>query len=118
TLDHIIAYLRSVKVRNPVQISVDPTKKYHGDASAGKLKYTQFCGSCHGPRGEGYLAGGSGPGIGLAGFLQVASDDYIYQTVKHGRVGTPMRSFIGARGLANLSPSDVGDIITHLRSLN
>ena len=84
----------------------------------GHHKFALFCASCHGPGGEGYSAGGSGPGIGLAGFLDTASDDYIFQTVKYGRLGTAMKGFIGAEGLANLSEEDVGDIIAHLRHAN
>ena len=116
-LDHVIAFLRSLPVSNPVEIHVDPTKVYDGDPEAGKNKYAMYCASCHGPNGEGYSAGGSGPGIGLPGFLLLVSDDYIFQTVKHGRLGTPMRPFMGANGLANLTEDDVYDIIAHLRSL-
>ena len=116
-LTHVIAFLRSLPVSNPVEIAVDPTKVYTGDSAAGSHKYSLYCASCHGPNGEGYSAGGSGPGIGLPGFLLLVSDDYIFQTVKHGRVGTPMRPFIGAKGLANLGEDDVHDIIVYLRSL-
>lgn len=113
----IIAYLRSMEIANPVEITVDPAKTFHGDAQAGERKYAQFCASCHGANGEGYSAGGSGPGIGLPSFLDAVSDDYIFQTVKHGRIGTAMMPFMGAKGLANLSESDVHDIIAHLRDL-
>ena len=116
-LGHIIAFLRSLPVSNPVEINIDPTKVYDGDSGAGRNKYAMYCASCHGPNGEGYSAGGSGPGIGLPGFLLLVSDDYIFQTVKHGRLGTPMRPFMGANGLANLTENDVHDIIAHLRSL-
>lgn len=114
-INHIIAFLRSLKIANPVNIPVDRTKKIRGNASAGRNKYATYCAACHGVSGEGYSAGGSGPGIGLPGFLDLVSDDYIFQTVKHGRVGTPMLSFIGAKGVANLNESDVNDIIAHLR---
>jgi cbb3-type cytochrome c oxidase subunit III len=116
-VDGIIAYLRALPVTNPVEITVNPDKKYSGDADKGHVSYSVYCASCHGPEGKGYAAGGSGPGIGLGGFLAVASDDYIYQTLKHGRAGSPMRPFMGAAGLANLDESEVGDIITYLRSL-
>ena len=116
-LDHIIAFLRSLPISNPVEIHVDPTKVYDGNTEVGRDKYAMYCASCHGPNGEGYSAGGSGPGIGLPGFLLLVSDDYIFQTVKHGRLGTPMRPFMGANGLANLTEEDVHDIIVYLRSL-
>lgn len=117
-IDHIIAFLRSLPITNPVEISVDPDKTFAGDPITGKGKYALYCSSCHGPNGEGYSAGGSGPGIGLSSFLLLVSDDYIFQTVKHGRTGTPMRSFIGPKGIANLAETDIHDIIAHLRTLS
>ena len=103
--------------RHEVTVSVDPSLQYTGDAEAGKQNFANYCASCHGPNGEGYALGVPGPGIGLPGFLNVASDDYIFQTLKHGRVGTPMKSFLGARGLANLADQDAYDLIAHLRVL-
>jgi cytochrome c oxidase cbb3-type subunit 3 len=114
----IIDYLRSVPGGDEKSIKLDPAKTYAGDTSAGHTKFATYCAACHGPEGTGYAAGGSGPAIGLGGFLSLASDDYIFQTVKHGRVGTAMRPFIGPTGIANLSTSDVSDIISYLRTLN
>ena len=114
-IDDLIAYLRSLPVANPVKMKVDHSLSFQGDSKKGLLKYNSYCASCHGPRGEGYAVGVPGPGIGLAGFLSTVSDDYILQTIRHGRVGTPMRSFIGAKGVANLSTEDAHDIIAHLR---
>ena len=114
----IIAYLRALPVKNPISVDLDPDKVVQGDVIAGGEKFEIFCATCHGEKGEGYASGGPGPGIGLAGFLNTASDDYILQTVKLGRTGTSMRSFIGAEGVANLEEQDVNDIIVFLRSLN
>ena len=115
-VNDIIAYLREETDTSKV-INVDATKQFRGDAVAGSDKFARFCSSCHGQNGEGYTANMPGPGIGLASFLDVASDDYIYQTLKRGRIGTPMRPFLGANGLANLSNDDASDIISHLRTL-
>ncbi len=115
-MSDIIAWLRSLPVANPLVVVVDESVRFAGDAVAGGGKFARYCAACHGPRGEGYLAGVPGPGIGLAGFLNEACDDYIFQTVRHGRMGTPMKSFLGARGLANLNVADVHDIIAWLRS--
>ena len=117
TVNDIIAYLRAVPTQVKVGYTVDPAKKHPGDAAEGAAKYMSYCSYCHGANGEGYVAGLPGTSIGLAGFLNVTSDDYIYQTVKHGRIGTPMKPFIGALGVANLNDKDVGDIIAHLRTL-
>jgi cytochrome c oxidase cbb3-type subunit 3 len=116
-LADIIAFLRALPIANSVAITVDPSRSYHGDAAAGREGYATYCASCHGARGEGYSAGGSGPGIGLPGFLNVASEDFIFQTLKHGRLGTPMRAFIGADGLANLTEQEAADIIAALPTL-
>jgi cytochrome c oxidase cbb3-type subunit 3 len=115
TVSEIISYLRALDVPNPISVTVDHDWKASGDAARGGEHFAIFCADCHGPRGEGYAAGGSGPGIGTPGFLDVASDGYILATLQHGRVGTPMRPFIGPTGLANLTDEEVGDIIVWLR---
>ena len=116
-IEAIIAYLREMPPAPDQKLTkADPSKAYHGDADAGKGLYAVYCAACHGINGTGYAEGGSGPGIGNPGFLAVASDDYILQTLKHGRRGTPMRSFMGPGGIANLSEPEVGHIIAYLRS--
>ncbi len=119
-LNDVIAYLRSIGDDRAPKVDTDPSADLAslGESAAGRAKFAVYCAACHGPEGKGYAAGGSGPGIGLAGFLSVASDDYIFQTLKHGRAGTAMRPFLGARGLANLSDQDAFDIIAYLRSLS
>ena len=119
-VDDIIAYLRAMPGGSRPPIEVDDSKDYasQGDPKHGLQTYTAYCASCHGEGGKGYLAGGPGTAIGLSGFLSTASDDYIFQTLKQGRIGTPMRSFIGAKGLANLSEQEAYDIIAYLRNLN
>ena len=115
-LDSIIEYLRSLPTNGLVNLEADHEMQVTGDPSLGRQNFATFCAPCHGPRGEGYALGGSGPAIGLPSFLAAASDDYIYKTVKHGRTGTPMRPFIGPQGLAQLQDQDVFDIIAFLRS--
>jgi len=115
-IDNLVAYLRvGEKGSLSTLTTADPKIKHPGDAVSGKPLYNTYCASCHGVNGTGYAEGGPGPGIGNAGFLAVASDDFIFQTIKHGRAGTAMRPFIGARGLAGLDESEVGDIIAYLR---
>ncbi len=113
----VITYLRSLPNPLPVTIKVDETLKFKGDVDKGKETFAIYCSSCHGEKGEGYASGGSGPGIGMKGFLDNASDDFIFQTVKHGRSGTSMRPFIGAKGLANLEEKDIHNVIVYLRSI-
>ncbi|HIG31008.1 MAG TPA: c-type cytochrome [Verrucomicrobiales bacterium] len=117
TVNDIIAYLRNASSSNAPTIELDPDRQFHGDSDAGKATFSNYCAACHGPNGEGYVIGVPGPAIGLEGFLGTASDDYIFQTLKLGRGGTPMRSFLGARGLANLEEKDLHDVIAYLRML-
>ncbi|WDE96247.1 c-type cytochrome [Lentisphaera profundi] len=117
-VDAIIAFLRSLPISNPKVIKVDNSLKFTGDIKKGADHYLKFCSSCHGTEGQGYSYGGPGPGIGLPSFLNQASDDFIFQTLKHGRSGTAMLSFIGATGLANLSEQDAKDIIVFLRNID
>ncbi len=116
-LTEIIAYLRSGEVKTKSPVALNPSFKASGDAKNGALVFQKNCQYCHGEKGEGYAAGSSGPGIGLSGFLSAASDDFIFQTVKHGRMGTSMRGFVGPTGLANLTEQDVQDVIVFLRGL-
>ena len=117
-VNHLIAYLRAVPMPNPIEIKVDDSLKIRGDAKAGATKFTTYCATCHGEQGKGYVTGVAGPAIGMAGFLNTSSDDYIFQTVKQGRAGTAMKPFMGPEGVANLNKEDVADIISYLRSLN
>ncbi len=116
-VEDILAYLRSAPGVEIKPIPVDPRRRFSGDKAAGEHKFAIYCASCHGANGEGYLIGVPGTSIGLAGFLDTASDDYIFQTLKHGRRGTPMKSFLGSEGLANLTEKDAHDIIAHIRTL-
>ena len=115
-IDSLIAYLRAVEEPGNMAEKTSYDLKHAGDAAEGKDLYAIYCASCHGQNATGYAEGGSGPAIGNAAFLAIASDDFIFQTVMHGRSGTAMRSFKGAGGLANLSELEVGSIIAYLRS--
>ena len=113
-LDSIFNYLRSIPVSLSQEVHVNPNIVFAGNVQEGEETFNVYCASCHGDKGVGYSAGGAGPGIGLAGFLDVASDDYIYQTLKIGRAGTSMRPFLGSTGLANLDDNDAHNIIVYL----
>lgn len=114
-IDDIVAYLRSQQTK--------PTRNYDrrwrapGNAGRGEKTYEAICSQCHGINGKGYLLGGSGTGIGLNGFLGLATDGYIKQVMLSGREGTPMRAFGGPQGLAQLSDQEMNDIIVYLRVL-
>lgn len=118
-VDDVVAYIRSWQneYANFKDYETDWTKKVSGNLSAGKTSFRTYCASCHGPNGGGYADGGSGPGIGLSGFLKVASDDYIKKTIEIGRAGTAMKPFGHGKGLANISEDEIKNIVVYLRSL-
>ena len=118
TVRAIVAYLRSHSTLPNRAEAVDAQVDAHGDPRLGKLWYDNICSTCHGVGGDGYLAGGTGTAIGLAGFLGKASDGFIRETIKYGRANTRMMAFQGPAGLADLSDREIDDIIVYLRSLN
>lgn len=114
-VNDIIAYLRSFQQQKNRKFN--RKWKATGNRKNGQQWYQSVCGQCHGMSGKGYLMGGSGTGIGLNGFLSVASDGYIKQVLISGREGTPMRAFGGPNGLAQLPDQAMNDIIVYLRYL-
>ncbi len=114
-IDEVIAYLRSFQKTKARQF--DRSWKARGNAARGKTTYQAVCSQCHGSNGKGYVLGGSGTGIGLNGFLSVASDGYIKQVLLTGREGSPMRPFGGPLGMAQISNQEMDNIIVYLRKL-
>jgi len=113
----ILAYLRSHSSLPNRATQVDAQPEAHGDPRLGKLWFDQICSTCHGPQGDGYLAGGSGTAIGKPGFLTKATDGYIRETIKFGRSNTRMLPFRGPEAMANLTDSEIDDIISYMRTL-
>ncbi len=114
----IVAYLRSHETLPNISTSVDAQPKSQGDPVAGQHSFDLICSTCHGVKGDGYLAGGSGTAIGKPGFLSKVSDGYLRETIKQGRSNTRMLPFQGPEGLANLSDQEIDNIISYMRTLN
>jgi len=113
----IVAYLRSHAKGPDRSKEVDAQPEAHGDPRLGEQWYNYICSTCHGMRGDGYEAGGTGTAIGSPGFLNKVSDGFIRETIKKGRSNTRMLPFQGSTGLANLSNQEIDDIIVYLRGL-
>lgn len=113
----VVAYLRSFEQLPNRSKSIDRQPKANGNRANGEELFRLICSTCHGPNGDGYLAGGSGSAIGKAGFLSKATDGFIRETIKYGRSNTRMLPFQGPEGLANLNDQEIDDIIVYLRSL-
>lgn len=108
-LDDVAAYLKSWQKSPDLKLSKASIK---GDVKGGKKTFDTTCASCHGVNG----AGDSAPALNNAAFLKAVSDDYIRQTLVHGRPGTPMRSFAGPLGLAALDDQELNDVVAYIRS--
>jgi len=113
----IVTYLRSHAELPNTAAEVDAQPAAQGDPRLGKLWFEQICSTCHGIKGDGYAAGGTGTAIGKVGFLSKVSDGFIRTTIKEGRSNTRMRGLHGPAGLANLSDREIDDIIAYMRSL-
>jgi len=113
----IVAFLRSHSQLPNRAAEIDNQPDAHGDPRLGKQWFRQICATCHGEKGNGYAAGGTGTAIGMPGFLDKVSDGFIRTTIKNGRSNTRMLGFQGAEGIANLSAQEIDDIIVYLRNI-
>lgn len=114
----IMVYLRSHEKLPNQAAKVDAQPEAHGDPRLGKTWFDDICATCHGEKGDGYVAGGTGTAIGKPGFLHKVSDGFIRTTIKNGRSNTRMLGFQGPEGLANLSNQEIDDIIVYMRTLS
>lgn len=113
----IVAYLRDHSTMPLRAAKVDRQKKARGSTRRGRKLFKEVCLTCHGPKGNGYVAGGTGTAIGKSGFLSKVSDGFIRETIKNGRSSTRMLSFQGPASLADLSNKEIDDIIVYLRTV-
>lgn len=75
-------------------------------AMDGASLYTQHCAACHGSQGN----GGVGVPLALPDFQKNVSDDFLAQTIRHGRPGRVMPAF------KNLSDDELNHLVKYLRS--
>ena len=113
----VLAYLRSFATLPDRSVAVDAEPASKGDVLRGKESFDLICSTCHGRKGDGYLAGGTGTAIGRAGTLSHASDGFLRETIKNGRSNTRMLGFSGPDGMANLDDQEIDDIIVYLHFL-
>ena len=116
-IEAIIGFLRSHATLPDRIKEVDSQPEAHGDARLGEQWFHQVCSTCHGFKGDGYSAGGTGTAIGKRGFLDTVSDGFIRVTIKEGRSNTRMLAFSGPAALADLTDREIDDIITYLRTV-
>ena len=119
-INAIVGFIRGWSKRPAPEFSNNPIS---GDVQHGKQLFASECADCHGENGE----GGSGTGVTFSrkrelpitppalnnqGFLAAASDEMIRHTLKSGRLGTPMDSFLEE----GLSEQDLDDLVSYVRS--
>ncbi len=106
----LIALLRSWQ-KQPSKVL--PRAQAQGDPQNGQLLYQGICASCHGPHAEGAL----GPQLSNPAFLDSVRDETLIEWISYGRPGTQMRPHLrGQQGNADLSRSQIDDIVAYLRS--
>lgn len=66
------------------------------------------CAGCHGPEAQGKV--GQAPRLNSQTFLAAASDNYLFNTIKHGRPGTTMIPWGGT-----YNDEEIKDIVVYLR---
>ncbi|TBR25583.1 c-type cytochrome [bacterium] len=79
-----------------------------GEPRRGAALFRGHCAGCHGVRAE----GGIGVSLNAPSFLAIASDQYLRDTILHGRKHTAMPAAY------DFSAGDVSDLISFLRSLH
>lgn len=86
-------------------------------ANNGETLYTAVCSSCHGANGMGQRYPGlvPNPSIATTDFLSIASDDYLFATIKSGRPGRPMLAWGDREN--GFTDDEIRSVIAYIRSL-
>jgi len=106
----LVALLRSWQKEPRKEL---PRAHVSGDPQNGQLLFQGMCASCHGPHAEGAL----GPQLANPVFLETVRDDVLIEWISYGRPGTQMRPHLrGQQGNADLTPAQIEDIVSYLRS--
>ena len=90
-----------------------PRRWARGDVGEGRGLFTSACARCHGERGEGK----EGPALNNRVFLDLATDTYLFETIRNGRAGTSMAGF-GASSTVQeaLTDPEILSIVAFLRT--
>lgn len=107
----LISFIRTWQTKPSRTLSTD---RIVGDWDTGRNLYAGACASCHGQNAEGAI----GPQLNNPVFLSVVTDAMLKQWVMHGKLDTPMRSFIkGEQGTVEFRERQIDDIVSYVRSL-
>lgn len=81
----------------------------------GRAIYLRYCALCHGREAEGYAADHANA-LGNPAFLSIASDEFLRESIAHGRPGTPMSAWSRAQH-GPLDDDMIASLVAYLRSL-
>jgi cytochrome c oxidase cbb3-type subunit 3 len=112
-IQSVVSYVRGLGGAAPPP-DTRPARWITADARHGKRVFESTCAGCHGQEGK----GGQGPALNNKVLLESATDTFFVETVRRGRRGTDMASFIEpspARPV--LSQPDIEAVVAYLRSL-
>jgi mono/diheme cytochrome c family protein len=86
-------------------------------ANDGETIYTAVCASCHGNNGQGTRWAGlfPNPSITSPDFLALASDNFLFQTIKAGRPGRPMLPWGDREN--GFNADEIRSLVTYIRQL-
>ncbi|MBI4893337.1 MAG: c-type cytochrome [Acidobacteria bacterium] len=112
-LSAVVGYLRSM---SPAAVEADgrPPRWVSADWRSGKRIFESSCTGCHGKDGR----GGEGPALNNKVLLAAATDTYLVETIRRGRRGTAMKSFLESSPVRPvLTAGDIESVVAWLRTL-
>ena len=119
-LDQITGWLLSLRARDLPARHLPKDRVARtllGETSSpldGRQAYFAYCSACHGPAGEGRTYGNSElrfPAIGLAGFLDVVTDDFVRLTPQTGRPGRRMPALAGSKFITGAEEGPIDTVL-------
>lgn len=111
-IGRLVGYIRGV---GGVQFEGDPRPRrwVEGDVSEGRRVYAKACAQCHGERGEGK----EGPALNNRVLLDLATDTYLFKTIKEGRRNTSMEAFGKSSPVrAALTDAEIASVVAFVRT--
>lgn len=104
-----------------LMLLVQPGVLLAGDVTAGRALYQQYCSMCHGPQGQ-----GNGPAAATMNpkprnhtdgrYMNTLSDAHLTTVISEGGAAV-QRSPLMPSWKGTLSPQQIADVVTYLRTL-
>ena len=105
-MQEIDSLVRLIEAQEKGQKDFNAVRLISGSLTRGLTLYNSDCSQCHGEEG----AGGIGLPVNNSDFLSLASDQFLYNTLYHGR------NIAGMPSWSHYSNNEMADIIRFLRS--